>query len=420
MNTVDVVVVGGGIVGRSVASSAARRGMSVRLVEAGGVTEGSSAGNAGHMVPSHVVPFAAPGMVRSGITSLLRRDGAFAVSHHAGPGIVPWLWRFARSTTEANVARGVPTLRTLLDLTADEIERLATGGARLDAARTGLLQVCSSDASMREAEHEVATFQRWGVRARLLSATEVREAEPALRHGVRGGVELVDDGRFDPAGLLAAVWAEASDHGATATTARVQRLEVVGDRQVRVITDEGIVDAHQVVVAAGVWTPALCAPFGPRLPIRPARGNSVTMPDGPRVRLPLLLTDQRLAVNPLADGLRITGRFELTSPSHRAISERRTKELVRRAAEVLELPADAPPQHQWTGLRPATPDGLPVIGRMPGASAVVVAAGHGMLGSTAGPGTGEAVAAILTGGTPVVDDHIVSPARFARGSRRNG
>lgn len=420
MNTVDVVVVGGGIVGRSVASSAARRGMSVRLVEAGGVTEGSSAGNAGHMVPSHVVPFAAPGMVRSGITSLLRRDGAFAVSHHAGPGIVPWLWRFARSTTEANVARGVPTLRTLLDLTADEIERLATGGARLDAARTGLLQVCSSDASMREAEHEVATFQRWGVRARLLSATEVREAEPALRHGVRGGVELVDDGRFDPAGLLAAVWAEASDHGATATTARVQRLEVVGDRQVRVITDEGIVDAHQVVVAAGVWTPALCAPFGPRLPIRPARGNSVTMPDGPRVRLPLLLADQRLAVNPLTDGLRITGRFELTSPSHRAISERRTKELVRRAAEVLELPGDAPPQHQWTGLRPATPDGLPVIGRMPGASAVVVAAGHGMLGSTAGPGTGEAVAAILTGGTPVVDDHIVSPARFARGSRRNG
>lgn len=420
MGTVDVVVVGGGIVGRSVASSAARRGMSVRLVEAGGVTEGSSAGNAGHMVPSHVVPFAAPGMVRSGITSLLRRDGAFAVSHHAGPGIVPWLWRFARSTTEANVARGVPALRALLDLTADEIERLATSGARLDAARTGLVQVCSSDASMREAEHEVATFRRWGVRARLLSAAEVRDAEPALRHGVRGGVELVDDGRFDPAGLLAAVWAEASAHGATATTTRVQRIEVVGDRQVRVITDEGLVDARQVVVAAGVWTPELCAPFGPRLPIRAARGNSVTMPDGPTLRLPLLLTDQRLAVNPLADGLRITGRFELTSPSHRGISERRTKELVRRAAEVLELSADAPPQHQWTGLRPATPDGLPVIGRMPGASAVVVAAGHGMLGSTAGPGTGEAVAAILTGGTPVVDDHIVSPARFARASRRNG
>lgn len=420
MGTVDVVVVGGGIVGRSVASSAARRGMSVHLLEAGGATEGSSAGNAGHMVPSHVVPFAAPGMVRSGITSLLRRDGAFAVSHHAGAGIVPWLWQFARSTTEANVARGVPALKALLDLTADEIERLATSGARLDAARTGLLQVCSSDASMREAEHEVATFQRWGVRARLLSAADMREAEPALRHGVRGGVELVDDGRFDPAGLLAAVWAEAAAHGATAATAHVQRIEVVGDRQVRVITDEGIVDARQVVVAAGVWTPELCTPFGPRLPIRPARGNSVTMPDGPRLRLPLLLTDQRLAVNPLADGLRITGRFELTSPSHRAISERRTKELVRRAAQVLDLAADAPPQHQWTGLRPATPDGLPIIGRMPGASAVVVAAGHGMLGSTAGPGTGEAVAAILTGSTPVVEDHIVSPARFARGSRRNG
>jgi D-amino-acid dehydrogenase len=232
-------------------------------------------------------------------------------------------------------------------------------------------------------------------------------------------VELVDDGRFDPAGLLATVWAEAAAHGATAQAARVERIEVVGDRHVRVITDQGIVDAQQVVVAAGVWTPELCAPFGPRLPIRPARGNSVTLPDGPSLRLPLLLTDQRLAVNPLAGGLRITGRFELTAPSHRAISERRTKELVRRAAQVLDLPADTAPQHQWTGLRPATPDGLPVIGRMPGAPAVLVAAGHGMLGSTAGPGTGEAVAALLTGDTPLVDDAVVGPARFAH-SRRNG
>jgi len=420
MGTIDVVVVGGGIVGRSVASSAARRGMSVTLVEAGGSTEGSSSGNAGHMVPSHVVPFAAPGMVRSGITSLLRRDGAFAVSHHAGAGIVPWLWKFARSTTEANVARGVPSLRTLLDLTADEIARIVDSGAALDAARTGLLQVCSSDASMRDAEHEVALFAKWGVRARLLSADDVCAAEPALRASVRGGVELVDDGRFDPAGLLAAVWSEAAEHGATAQSARVERLEVVGDRHVRVITDQGILDAHQVVVAAGVWTPDLCAPFGARLPIRPARGNSVTLPDGPSLRLPLLLTDQRLAVNPLGGGLRVTGRFELTSPAHRAISERRSKELVRRAAQVLDLPADTTPQHRWTGLRPATPDGLPVIGRMPGASAVLVAAGHGMLGSTAGPGTGEAIAALLTGGTPLVDEHVVGPARFARGSRRNG
>ena len=420
MGTVDVVVIGGGIIGRSVASSAARRGMSVTLVESGGATEGSSSGNAGHMVPSHVVPFAAPGMVRSGIRSLLHRDGAFAVSRHAGPGIVPWLWTFARSTTEANVARGVPALRTLLDLTADEIARLVDRGTGLDAARTGLVQVCSSDASMREAAHEIDLFRKWGVRARLLSAAEVREAEPALRAGARGGVELIDDGRFDPAGLLAAVWAEAAEHGATSRHAHVERLEVVGDRHVRVITDEGIVNARQAVVAAGVWTPTLCAPFGARLPIRPARGNSVTLADAPTLRLPLLLTDQRLAVNPLAGGLRITGRFELTAPSHRALSQRRTKELVRRAAHVLDLSADTPPQQPWTGLRPATPDGLPVIGRMPGAPAVLGAAGHGMLGSTAGPGTGEAVAALLTGSTPLVDEHIVGPARFARGSRRNG
>ena len=139
--TADVVVIGGGIVGRSVASSSARRGMTVIVVEPMSVTFGTSSANAGHLVPSHRVPFAAPGMVRAGLRSLAIRDGAFAIAPRAAVRLLPWLWRFARSATPANVASGVPVLRQLLESTVDELHRLRAAGVGLDAADGGILQV---------------------------------------------------------------------------------------------------------------------------------------------------------------------------------------------------------------------------------------------------------------------------------------
>ena len=91
-----------------------------------------------------------------------------------------------------------------------------------------------------------------------------------------------------------------------------------------------------------------------------------------------------------------------------------------RAAQALSIPGDTPPSSGWTGLRPATADGLPVIGALAGAPSVIVAAGHGMLGSTTGPGTGEVVAALLAGESLLFGAATVSPDRFARGQQGGG
>jgi D-amino-acid dehydrogenase len=410
----DVVVIGGGIIGRSVAAAAARRGMSVIVVEPFGATFGTSSANAGHLVPSHRVPFAAPGMVRAGLRSLAARDGAFAIAPRAALGLVPWLWRFARSSTEANVQRGVPVLRYLLEATVDELGRLRDAGHELDDAPGGILQVASTRGGMEELRHEAAAWARWGVRSEELDAAALGAEEPLVRERALGAIRLVDDGRFDPALLLSAVTADGTRSGVTTCDANVRRIEARGERSARVLTSAGVLDASRVVVASGVWTPALCRPLGVRLPIVAARGNSVTLADAPRPNSPLLLLEQRLAVNPLGRGLRITGGFRLTRPADRKVSPRRSQELVDRAGQVLDLPAGVQPADGWTGLRPATPDGLPIIGALPGADAVVVAAGHGMLGSTTGPGTGEAVAALLAGDGLPFDAAAVAPGRFAR------
>ncbi|MGB8861709.1 MAG: FAD-dependent oxidoreductase [Ilumatobacteraceae bacterium] len=410
----DVLVIGGGIIGRSVASSAARRGMTVVVVEPGGGTFGTSSANAGHLVPSHVVPFAAPGMVRAGLHSLLARDGSFAIAPRSALGLAPWLWRFMRASTSSNVARGVPVLRYLLHSTVAELGRLQAAGALLDHSPGGILQVCSSQAGLKALHREADEWGDWGVRSELLDATELRAAEPMVNERALGAVRLVDDARFDPALLLAAVAAEGDRHGVESVVARVARIEARGDLRARVHTSVGVFDVRRVVVAAGVWTPALCRPLGVHLPIVAARGNSVTLPGVPAPHGPMLLHEQRLALSPLAQGLRLTTGFKLTSPTDRDVDSGRCAEAVRRAGEVLDLPAGTQSANEWTGLRPATPDGLPVIGPLLAAPSVLVAAGHGMLGSTSGPGTGEVVAAMLAGEPPPFDMSVVSPARFAR------
>lgn len=420
LGSVDVVVVGGGIIGRSVASSAARRGMSVLVVEPGGRMHGTSSGNAGHLVPSHRVPFAAPGMVRAGLHSLVARDGAFAISPRVMWRITPWLWRFARSSTSANVARGVPVLAELLDTTVAEVHRLRDAGAALDFADGGVVQVCTSVRTFASMRHEAAEWSRWGVRTEEWTTADLVAAEPSLRTGAAGAVLLADDGRFDPAALLTAVTDEGLRWGVRTLDARARQVEPTADRAAVVHTSDGAVRARQVVVAAGVWTPDLCASLGGHLPIVAARGDSVTLPPGAGAvpSRAMLLVDQRLAVNPLAAGLRITGGFGLTTTADRAVNDRRSRRLVERAAVVLDVPADAQPARRWTGLRPATPDGLPVIGRLPGAPAVLVAAGHGMLGSSTGPGTGELVAAMLAGEPARIDVGPLSPARFGGRARK--
>ncbi len=335
--------------------------------------------------------------------------------------LAPWLAQFAAASTQANVRRGAPVLEWLLGASMDEVDRLLAAGVELDHAREGLIQVFTRPESLEAARHEAGHMRELGYPAEEMGLDTLQDAEP-LVHDAVGAILLTRDGRLDPALLLDALRSEAMAHGAEFRSTSVTGIAT---GPTAVLTTDGPVPADQVVLAAGVWTPELAATvpaadgWSPRLPILPAKGYSVTVPDVPEVpRRPLLLMDQRLAVTPMGTGLRITGRFELTDPSDRAIPTPRTDALLSGARAALTLPADARATRPWSGLRPATPDGLPVIGRIAPGSPVIVASGHGMLGTTTGPGTGELVAAMVAGDALPIDVAPLSPERFGRLPRR--
>jgi D-amino-acid dehydrogenase len=414
-SSAGVVVIGGGIVGWSVASALARRGDDVVVIEAGSPTFGTSSANAGHLVPSHRIPFASPGMVRSGLRSLYRRDGAFAISPKSAPHLLPWLVRFAASTTDANVQRGAPALTSLLDITISEARRLHAAGYDFDFLQRGLVQVFTSQQGLAGGRHEAEHMREFGVPISELSGDEVRDQEPVLRTEVCGALVLEDDARMDPAKLLAAVRSDAEAHGARVVASSVSTVTGGAGAGIVVSCTRDSIRADRVVVAAGVWTRALARSLGHHLPLMPAKGYSVTIDVGDLApSRPMVLMDQRVALAPLSRGLRLACRYELTSPTDRGIPPRRIAQLLHNAGIALRLPADVQPANEWTGLRPALPDGVPAIGRLGERREVYVATGHGMLGTAAGLGTGEVLAALMHGDAVDFDPATISPMRFRR------
>jgi len=172
-------------------------------------------------------------------------------------------------------------------------------------------------------------------------------------------------------------------------------------------TTRGPLRAGKVVVAAGAWSGRLARSAGVRLPLQGGKGYAAEWePASAPLRMPLYLHDQRVVANPMADRTRLTGGLLLDGLDE-SFDARRVRSLARAAEEVLGVRTE--PRLTWRGLRPCTPDGLPVIGESRG---VVFATGHGMLGVTLGPLTGRLVASVVRGDASHPALGRLSPERF--------
>jgi D-amino-acid dehydrogenase len=406
----NVTVIGGGIVVLACAWELAKDGASVIVVETGGSSYGTSLANAGWISPSHIIPFAAPGMVQTGSKNLIGRTGAFAMTPGAGPLLAPWTLKFARSCTDAHVDHCAPALKELLDTSMDVIEGLTE---TTDLTRTNQPQwyVYTSDRAESDAEHEVDLVTKYGVDAKQLDLATSLEQEPMLKDSVKAVVEFSTDFGLDPGKLVDVYRRNCEMLGVAFRDEKVTGMSSTS-RNVTVVTTTDSWISDYVVLAAGVWSRELAKTLGEKLPIMPAKGQSVTLPG--ITNMPsrtLMLADQRIATNPLDWGFRMSTGFSLTSSSDMSVNPRATNKLIDTARQALNLPDKFEVKNEMAGLRPASPDGMPYIGALPKAPRVIAATGHGMLGLMMGPGTGKFVSDLVAG-RPVSRDVLkFSPAR---------
>lgn len=410
----DVVVVGAGAVGLAIAYELAGRGREVVVLDRTALGVGTSCGNAGFVVPSHVIPVPEPGMLAAALRSILSGKGPVTVPPLPSAGLVAWIVRFLRHCRPAAVNRAAPVLAAFGELSARLYkEWLAAEAIECAFEPNGLLNVYGDERALAKARHRAAWEADFGVSSRNLSAAETRDMEPALNRSVAGSIFYPDDAGLDPGRFVAGLAKAATRRGARlCLQTEVRDAETAGGVVRRLITSTGDIRAREVVVAAGARTPSLARRFGNRLPIVPAKGYSITArrPDqGPRRRM--LLGEKYVAVAPMGDRLRLSGWFELGRRDAR-LPPARLAQVVRNARSRLRLDADLHVLSEWAGFRPVTPDGLPVIGRAAGWRNLTYAAGHAMQGLSLAPATGRLTAQLLAGEPPQIALGRCSAARF--------
>jgi D-amino-acid dehydrogenase len=241
--------------------------------------------------------------------------------------------------------------------------------------------------------------------------------EPALKTDISGSVYFRQDARVDPEGLLRAMEAHVRGLGVTIIEGAVRSLQRSGRKVVGIKTADRTIEANHLVLAAGSWTSKLTKGLGTQLLLQPAKGYSVTIPDAESggvdtgMNMPCLVTDQKISITPMPGGIRFSGTLGLQGYDL-SVDERRVKP-IRRHAALYCGEEHVSPVPTWAGLRPASPDGLPFVGPLPDMDNVWVASGHGMLGVTLGPITGQLIAEQIAGSAPSLDTVPFRVDRFA-------
>jgi len=345
---------------------------------------------------------------------LLDPESPFYIKPRFDLKLLSWLWQFQAACNEARMQRVIPLLRDLSQASLALYEELMTQeGLECCYRQNGLLTIFGTGHGYEEGLAEARLLQAYGLPLTILDATATRAREPIVGAGIVGGILFHEDAHLNPAlfvqGLARCVQEQG---GKLKTGTELLGFETARGRIVTVKTTRGDFQPDQVVLAAGAWSPRLGQELRLKLPIQPAKGYSLTVKrpaSGPG--LPLVLGEARVAVTPMGPLLRFAGTLELAGFDF-TINRRRVNAILRAVGDYLPAARNLELIEIWRGLRPCTPDGLPLIGRSASFENLMIATGHAMLGVSLGPVTGKLVAQLAAEQTPLLDLTALRVERF--------
>jgi D-amino-acid dehydrogenase len=409
----DVIVLGAGIVGVSIALHLVKRGLSVVLIDRGGVGEGTSYGNTGIIEGDTIFPHAFP----SSWTALLRiaLKRAPEANYHLSflPQVAPWLFAFRAASQPARLVETAHAMRPLFARAVAEHEILiGEAGAERYVRRTGWLKLYRGDRSFAAQARELEVAKGLGIANVTLDGEAARALEPSLnpvfRHAVHwtGAMSV-----SNPLALTRAYAARFAALGGVTAHGDGRSLHRVHPHW-RVDTESGPIDAGDVVVALGPWAPDVLAPLGVKLPLAVKRGyHRHFRPQGNAgLSRPIVDAEVGYCLAPMEQGIRLTTGAEFAARDA-APTPVQFARLLPAARQLFALgePVAAKP---WLGARPCFADSRPVIGRGPNQRGLWLAYGHAHWGLTLGPATGRLIAEMITGATPFCDPKPYGAERF--------
>ncbi len=410
-----VVIIGGGVMGLCSAYYLQAEGHQVTIIDQSNMDAGASYVNAGYLSPSHLIPLAAPGVMKKGLRWMFNASSPLYIKPRFNADLVRWAWAFNRSCNPHHVKRAVPVIKDITVLSQELYDGIIEdeGFQKGRTHKNGLFVLCKTQRCWDEENTVITMAQELGLKAKSVDAQQIQKMQPKVALDVLGGAYYECDWHTTPQEFMESMKRRLKEKGVTFfTNERVHDVHFEKEKIHSIRTSRKELTADVFVLAAGAWAPQLSRKIGLRLLLEAGKGYRINSEKDFGITIPAILAERKIAVTPMNGFTRFAGTMEIAGIQQR-INKVRVEAIARGTREYYpEIKISQEEKNQAAcGLRPVTPDGLPYIGNSRKCSNLVFATGHAMLGWSMAAATGKLVQELIDGRSTSLDLRPFSPNR---------
>jgi len=403
----SVIIIGGGIIGLCSAYYLAKEGVEVTVIDKSDMADGCSYGNAGMIVPSHIIPMAQPGVIHQGIKWMFNAKSPFYIKPALSMDLLAWLIQFYKNSNQDHVNKSLVPLRNLSFFSKELYREFEQSANEFGYQEKGLLMLYNSE-KMGEEEIKIGKVaEELGIEVDFLNQQEVSKLENGLKVDALGAVHYKSDAHLSPNHFIAFLKSGLNQMGGKLiSNCSLIDFKVSEGKIMELLTNKGNFKADEFVIAAGSWSVEIAKKLGVKLHILPGKGYSFNV-EKPLVKptIPAILCEGKVAVTPLGEAVRFGGTLEITNNSDTKINIKRLQGIVEKVNQFYpDINVILPEKEKvWHGFRPCTPTGLPIIEKSKRIKNLTIATGHAMMGLSLAPASGKLVSELLMGKKTSVD-----------------
>ncbi|MBG6130516.1 D-amino-acid dehydrogenase [Aquimarina sp. EL_43] len=410
----EVIIIGGGIIGLCSAYYLHKEGHHVTVIDQSAMDSGASYVNAGYLSPSHIIPLAAPGVMKKGLKWMFNPTSPLFIKPRLNSDFLRWTWAFNKSCSVKNVNQGIAAIKDIAVLGRDLYSEIRSDeNFTFQLEKKGLLMVCQTEKMLEEEIHVGKMATKEGLPVKELSFDELKQMEPNVQLQAKGAVLYECDWHTTPQTFMDEMKAFLEASGVTIRkNEKVEDISIQNNKITSIRTKNTSYTADEFVLAAGSWSNLLSKKLGIKLLLEAGKGYRINTERDLGITMPAILTEAKIAVTPMQGFTRFAGTMEIAGINHK-INKVRVETIAnatQRYYPDIKL-SNAEKEAATSGLRPVSPDGLPYIGKSSTCNNLTIATGHAMMGWTMGTSTGKLVSEIISDQKPSLSLEAYHPDR---------
>lgn len=384
------------------------------MVDQSSMDYGASYVNAGYLTPSHIIPLAAPGVVKQGIKWMFNPSSPLYIKPRLNPSFLQWAWAFNKSCSAKNVIESVRVIKDINLFSADLFSEIrAQNNFEFQLENKGLLMLCQTEAMLEEELHIAKIASEEGLDVKELTQEEVKRLEPNVEINTTGALHYKCDWHTTPHEFMKEMYSWLEEKGVQfVKNEKVTDLKVSDGKITKVLAENNTFIADEYVLAAGTWSNLLSKKLGIKIHLEAGKGYSVDKEESTGISIPAVLAEAKIAVTPMNGFTRFAGTMEIAGINH-TINPVRVDAIAQAAQKYYPnvVISEEEKKQAACGLRPVSPDGKPYIGKSSKCKNLTIASGHAMMGWSMAPATGKLVAEIISEKKPSLSLNPFSPDR---------